>query len=189
MFGADDQERLLAIARRSLDARVRGLGEPLLDSGTPLDARRGAFVSIHRGRQLRGCLGRLDSNWAICRVIARLAQQLSDSDPRFDPVRIDELTQLHIEISILTPGCEVRAVGDIEIGRHGLIVEKGFHRGLLLPQVATQYGWDAAAFLEHTSLKAGLGRDEWRDGRVMSFEAQVFAEPGRDLKTPFSPEG
>jgi AmmeMemoRadiSam system protein A len=177
MFGPDDQQRLLAIARRSLEARVRRVPAPPLDSGGAIDARCGAFVSIHRGRQLRGCLGRLDSSWAVCRVVARLAQQVSDSDPRFDPVRIDELAHLHIEISVLTPEYELRAVGDIEIGRHGLIVEREGRRGLLLPQVAADHGWDVHTFLRHTSLKAGLPDDAWESGaRLFAFEAQVFRE-------------
>jgi len=176
MFGSDDQQRLLAVARRSLDARVRRAPDPPLDSGGALDERRGAFVSLHRGKQLRGCLGRLDSNWAVSRVVARLAQEVSDSDPRFDPVRPDELAHLHIEISVLTLQRELRAIEEIEIGRHGLIVEQGVHRGLLLPQVATEHGWDVPSFLEHASLKAGLPREGWRSARLSFFEAQVFAE-------------
>ena len=180
MFGSDDQQRLLAIARRSLDARVRRAPDPPIDSGGALDECRGAFVSIHRGRQLRGCLGRLDSNWAVCRVVARLAQEVTDSDPRFDPVRLEELGHLRIEISVLTPEYQVRAVEDIQVGRHGLIVEHGAQRGLLLPQVAVEHGWDAIAFLEHTSLKAGLARHAWRDACIKSFEAQVFGERSKD---------
>jgi AmmeMemoRadiSam system protein A len=180
MFGSDDQQRLLAIARRSLDARVRRAPDPPIDSGGALDERRGAFVSIHRGRQLRGCLGRLDSSWAVCRVVARLAQEVTDSDPRFDPVRLEELGHLRIEISVLAPEYRVRALEDIQVGRHGLIVEHGAQRGLLLPQVAVEHGWDAVAFLEHTSLKAGLARHGWRDACIKSFEAQVFGERPKD---------
>ena len=181
MFASDDQQRLLALARRCLDARVRGVPDPPLDTGGALDARRGAFVSIHRGRELRGCLGRVESSRAVCQVVARLARDVADSDPRFAPVTLDELARLHIEISVLTAPSELRRIEDIVIGRHGLIVEQGPHRGLLLPQVAVEYGWNAASFLDHTSLKAGLPRDAWRDARVMAFEAQVFSEsPSKD---------
>jgi uncharacterized protein len=179
MFHPEDQRRLLAIARRALDARVRRVPEPPLDSGGALDAQRGAFVSIHRARQLRGCLGRVEPTWAVCRVVAHLAQAVSDSDPRFDPVTLDELQHLHIEISVLTPEREVRSVEAIEVGRHGLIVERGHRRGLLLPQVAVEHGWDVPTFLQHTSLKAGLPGDAWQSGaRLFAFEAQVFGEAG-----------
>src|SRR5688572_7717910 len=156
MFAPDDQRRLLALARRWLVARVHRVPDPPLDSGGALDASRGAFVSIHSAGQLRGCLGRIESSRPVCRVVAQLAREVADSDPRFEPVAPHELTRLHIEISVLTAPSELRRIEDIVIGRHGLIVEQGPHRGLLLPQVAVEYGWNAASFLDHTSLKAGL---------------------------------
>jgi AmmeMemoRadiSam system protein A len=177
VFGVDDQRRLLAIARRALDARVRRTVRPPLDTGGAVDAPRGAFVSIHRQRALRGCLGRLEADWPVCRVVAHLGKAVSDSDPRFAPVTVDELGQLHIEISVLTPGREIHRIDEIAVGRHGLIVEDGRQRGLLLPQVAVEHGWQAQAFLQHTCLKAGLPREAWRSGaRVLVFEAQVFRE-------------
>jgi AmmeMemoRadiSam system protein A len=177
MFDADDQKRLLAIARRSLDARVRRAPAPAVDSGGALDVPRGAFVSIHRHRQLRGCLGRIESDLAVCRVVAHLARAVTDSDPRFQPVTVDEIDHLHIEISVLTPERHVRTLGEIEIGRHGLIVERGHRRGLLLPQVAVEHRWDAHTFVQQTAVKAGLAPDAWRSGaNVFAFEAQVFAE-------------
>ena len=167
MFEPDDQQRLLSIARRSLEARVRRVETPPPDGGGALDIPRGAFVSIHHGRQLRGCLGRLAADWAVCRVVAHLAGAVSDSDPRFEPVAPHELDSLQIEISVLTPARLVQRPDEIEVGRHGLIVERGHRRGLLLPQVATQYGWDVATFLRHTALKAGLAPDQWqRDARI-----------------------
>jgi AmmeMemoRadiSam system protein A len=109
--------------------------------------------------------------------VAHLAASVSDSDPRFEPIRPDELADLDIEISVLTPEREVASIGDIEVGRHGLIIEQGGRRGLLLPQVATEYGWDAAAFVSYTCVKAGLSADAWRRGaRILVFEAQVFGE-------------
>lgn len=179
MFDADDQQRLLAIARRSLDARVRRAPAPAIDSGGALDTPCGAFVSIHRGRNLRGCLGRLEADWAVCRVIAHLAQAVSDSDPRFAPVGVDEIDHLHIEVSVLAPEREVRALEDIEVGRHGLIVQRGHRRGLLLPQVAVEHRWDVQMFVRHTAVKAGLPPDAWPSGaRLFAFEAQVFGEAG-----------
>jgi AmmeMemoRadiSam system protein A len=181
VFEPIDQRRLLSIARQSLEARVRRAPEPSVDMAAPLDVPCGAFVSIHNGPQLRGCLGRVTADWPAARVIAHLAGAVSDSDPRFRPVSVGELGTLGIEISVLTPECETESPDEIEVGRHGLIVECGRRRGLLLPQVATQFGWDTATFLEHTCLKAGLPRDAWRrDARIYLFEAQVFAESDAD---------
>ena len=177
MFEPEDEQRLLAIARRSLEARVRRMETAPPDGGGALDVPRGAFVSIHRGAQLRGCLGRLEADQPLCRVVAHLAGAVSDSDPRFEPVAERELGHLQIEISVLMPARQVFAPDEIEIGRDGLIVECGRRRGLLLPQVATQYGWDVLTFLQHTALKAGLSGDQWQQGaKIYAFEARVFGE-------------
>ena len=151
--------------------------EPASETGGALDTPCGAFVSIHRLLELRGCLGRLEGDWPISRVVAHLGRAVADSDPRFPPVTIDELAALSIEISALGPEWTVRSIQDIEIGRHGVIVEHGRRRGLLLPQVATEHAWDVETFLHHACLKAGLAPDAWRNGaRVAVFEAQVFGE-------------
>src|SRR6187397_2731457 len=177
MFERDDRSRLLTIARRSLEARVRREPDPVHQSGGALDTPCGAFVSIHRGPDLRGCLGRLGDDWPIARVVAHLGRAVADSDPRFAPVTIEDLETLSIEVSALSPEREVHSVQDIEIGRHGLIIERGHRRGLLLPQVATEHGWNVETFLEHTCLKAGLPPDAWtHDARILIFEAEVFGE-------------
>jgi AmmeMemoRadiSam system protein A len=175
MFAHEHQQRLLTVARRSLEARVRRLPGPPSDVRAPLDQPRGAFVSIHCGDALRGCLGRLQADLAVGRVVAHLAEAVSDSDPRFQPVAADELTSLQIEISVLAPERPGHA-DEIEIGRHGVIVEYRGRRGLLLPQVAVEHGWDAHTFLTHTCRKAGLPPDAWRDASLYLFEAQVFSE-------------
>ena len=177
VFDRDDQRRLLSIARRALEARVRRESEPALDKRGALVRPCGAFVSIHRGHELRGCLGRLGNDWPIARVVAHLGRVVADSDPRFAPVTAEDLDTLSIEISALSPEREVRSVQDIEIGRHGLIIERGHRHGLLLPQVATEHGWDVDTFLEHTCLKAGLPSQAWKhDARILIFEAEVFGE-------------
>jgi AmmeMemoRadiSam system protein A len=176
MFAPEDQKRLLALARQSLEARVLRRRRPAPDTRPPLDAQRGAFVSLHRGAALRGCLGRIRADWAVGRVVSHLAEAVSDSDPRFEPVAACELVELVIEISVLTPE-RPGSAAEVEIGRHGLIVEQGSRHGLLLPQVAVEYRWDATTFLQHTCLKAGLPPDAWeRDARLFLFEAQVFGE-------------
>jgi AmmeMemoRadiSam system protein A len=176
MINEEDRRRLLTLARQALEARVRRQVPPRAQDGGVLDLPRGAFVTLHRHGALRGCLGRLEPQ-PLSDTVVHLAAVVSDSDPRFDPVRPDELKDIDIEISVLTPAREVASIDDIEVGRHGLIVEKGLYRGLLLPQVAVEQGWDVTTFVEHTCLKAGLPRDAWTQGaQVKIFEAEVFGE-------------
>jgi AmmeMemoRadiSam system protein A len=173
----DDRQRLLRFARRCLEARVQRQPPPPVERGGGLDAPMGAFVTIHTAGELRGCLGRLEADRPIAENVAHLAAVVSDSDPRFSPLGAAELVTTDIEISALTPEEEVRDIPEIEVGRHGLIVEQGHRRGLLLPQVATEHGWDRDTFLDHTCLKAGLPADAWRRGaRIFKFEAEVFGE-------------
>jgi AmmeMemoRadiSam system protein A len=176
LIAPDDREALLTLARRVLDARVRRQPLPDPPEGGVFDLPCGAFVTIHRDGALRGCLGSLELS-ALSETIAHLAAVVSDSDPRFEPVRLEEVDDIDIEISVLTPDREVATIDEIEIGRHGLIVEQGHRRGLLLPQVATEHGWSVMTFVEHTCLKAGLPRDAWKKGaRLKVFEAEVFGE-------------
>ena len=184
MFEPPDQQRLLTIARRALEARVRREREPVPDGGGALETISGAFVSIHHGLSLRGCLGRLEADWPIARVVAHLGRAVADSDPRFAPVGIEELEHLVIEISAVTPERDVQSIQEIEIGRHGLIIERGSRRGLLLPQVAAERDWDVETFLAHACLKAELPPTAWRhDARIMIFEAEVFGECAVDDRT------
>src|SRR4051812_3092396 len=113
-----DQQRLLRVARRALEARVRRQAAPPLEGGAGLDLPRGAFVTIHHRGELRGCLGRLDTEWPLLRTVAHLAAAVADSDPRFRPVSPGELADLTIEISVLTPEHDVASVEEIEVGRH-----------------------------------------------------------------------
>jgi AmmeMemoRadiSam system protein A len=178
----DDRQRLLRLARAALEARVRKLAPPAVDAGGALDWPCGAFVTIHARGDLRGCLGRLDVQARLAETVAHLAAVVSDSDPRFAPVAAAELTEISLEISVLTPEVEVHSIEQIDIGRHGLIIEQGHRRGLLLPQVASEHGWDREAFLAHACLKASLPPDAWRRGaRILVFEAQVFGETGSRL--------
>jgi uncharacterized protein len=154
VIGPDDRRRLLALARQTLEARVRRMPLPAPPDGGVFDLPCGAFVSIHKNGALRGCLGRLEP------------QPLSGND-------------IALEISVLTPERESRSIDEIEVGRLGLIVEQGYRRGLLLPQVPIEHHWDRATFLEHTCLKAGLPRNAWQHGaRLLVFEAEVFGEDG-----------
>lgn len=178
MLTPDDGGRLLRLARRCLEARVRREPPPAIERGGGLDHQMGAFVTIHTRGELRGCLGRLETDQSVADHVWHLAAMVSESDPRFTPLLAFELRETAIEISVLTPEREVRDVSEIDVGRHGLIVDDGRRRGLLLPQVATEQGWDRDTFIEHTCLKAGLPPDAWRLGaRIFTFEALIFREP------------
>ena len=177
MISEADQKLLLALAREALEARVAGDGPPDVVCTGPLALQCGVFVSIHRGDDLRGCIGHLTVDSPIGRTIAHLGGAVADRDPRFPPVTPDELPRLHIEISLLTPERPIASIDEIDVGRHGLIVERGRARGLLLPQVAIEQAWDRETFLDHTCIKAGLPCDAWRAGaRILVFEACVFSE-------------
>jgi len=177
MLSDADRRDLLALARRALAARVQRRPAVFAPPEGALTIPSGAFVSIHRHGDLRGCLGRITCDMPLARVVEHLAAIVADSDPRFDPVGPGELDDLDIEISVLTPEREVASLQEIEVGRHGLIVEQGSRRGLLLPQVATERSWTVRQFVEHTCLKAGLPPDAWQRGaKVMVFEAEVFGE-------------
>jgi len=177
MISSTDEKSLLSLARQALEARVAGDRPPQVVCIGPLALRCGAFVSIHNGDQLRGCLGRLSPSSPLGTTLVYLGAALADSDPRFPPVLPDELPLLQMEISLLTPERAVASIDEITVGQHGVIVEHGRSRGLLLPQVAPEFGWDRETFLEQACLKAGLPRDAWRTGaRILMFEARIFAE-------------
>ena len=179
MLTPESRRQLLRIAHEAFEARVRRA--PLAQRDASASAAcQPAFVTIFCRGELRGCLGRLSPDVSLPDLVADLAQEVADSDPRFDPVQPDELRDITLEISVLTPEREIREVSEIEVGRHGLIVEKGSRRGLLLPQVATEHGWDRDTFVAQACHKAGLASDAWRHGaRIFVFEAQVFGEADR----------
>jgi AmmeMemoRadiSam system protein A len=177
LLNETDQRQLLELARNALEARVRRERCPAAVWVGALALPRAAFVSIHRDGDLRGCLGRLRVDRPLGETVADLAGSVADSDPRFSPLLPSELPFVQIEISVLTPPHPIGSIAEIEVGRHGLIVERGSSRGLLLPQVATERSWTRETFLEQTCIKAGLPRDAWKDGAtVLAFEAQVFGE-------------
>ncbi len=177
-----DRQRLLCIARQAIVAHVGGLVHEVNEDGE-LAARRGAaFVTIYRQGELRGCIGHVEPDQLLTAVVARCAVAACSADPRFPPVVASELPRLDIELSLLGPLEPIAGPDDIAIGRHGLVVERGWRRGLLLPQVALEWEWDAHAFLAHTCRKAGLPRDAWSSGAtVWRFEAEVFREAEQRL--------
>jgi len=179
---------LLGLARRSVAARVTGgvrsrFSDPAAHGSenrdlTPLPSASGVFVTLKIAGQLRGCLGTLECRDLAADVV-RCAADAASEDPRFPPVTTTELPAVTIDVSVLGPlTCIDPHNGDaIVIGRDGLVVEQGTRRGLLLPQVAAERGWNREQFLDHTCVKAGFQRDAWRHGAtVYRFSAEVFGE-------------
>jgi AmmeMemoRadiSam system protein A len=139
----------------------------------------GAFVTLHdHGGDLRGCIGSVEAVAPLAQAVASSAINAAFRDPRFFPVTREELPNLHLEISVMSPIVPVHDVDEIEVGRDGLIVTRGSRAGLLLPQVATEYDWDRETFLSQTCVKAGLPPESWRGGgcRIERFSAEVFSE-------------
>ena len=176
MIDPSTRQRLLLLARSALHARVRRDPPPEVPSDLNVDAF-GVFVTIYHLGELRGCLGSLDCADRVVESVARLAAAVTHEDPRFAPLSLQELAETTLDLSVLTAPEPVDDHSTIEVGRHGLIVEQGVRRGLLLPQVAPEHGWDRETFLAHTCLKAGLPRLAWQQGAaVFRFEAEVFGE-------------
>lgn len=176
---ADEESYLLGLARRSVEASAGVRAEAPLDMTTDtLLEKRGAFVTLKIGGRLRGCIGMVEPRKPLKDTVAEMARAAAVGDPRFVPVGEDEIDSLDIEISVLTLLRRIRSRDEIVVGTHGLVVERGPHRGLLLPQVATEAEWDAETFLGYTCEKAGLPRNAWRDPetRIFVFSAQVFRE-------------
>ncbi|HEX7624403.1 MAG TPA: AmmeMemoRadiSam system protein A, partial [Anaeromyxobacteraceae bacterium] len=124
---------------------------------------RGAFVTLRVKGELRGCVGTLSPDGPLARTVQRMAAAAAAEDPRFRPVRPEELDDLDLTVSALGERRRMHDPAEIEVGRHGLVVQLGWQRGTLLPQVAVEEGWDALTFLERTCLKAGLPPQAWRD--------------------------
>ncbi|NLW51716.1 MAG: AmmeMemoRadiSam system protein B [Candidatus Brocadiaceae bacterium] len=177
----DDRRALLHLARTAIDQAVRERRLRPPEPAAPSEALRrpgAAFVTLTRDGQLRGCIGHVEADGPLCDCVARMAVLAALRDPRFRPVAPDELDELRIEISVLTPLTRLRDVADLRVGRDGLVVERRPARGLLLPQVASEHGWDAREFLRQTCAKAGLPEDAWQDADVTiyRFQAEVFSE-------------
>lgn len=174
----DDCRVLLDLARRAISSAV--IEKRILDFSpypSALTQPAGAFVTLHRDGQLRGCVGQAEACDPLGDAVARAAINAALHDSRFPAVEADEVRSLGIEISVLSPP-ESIAPETILPGRHGLLIVKGEHRGLLLPQVAAGRQWSWQHFLEETCAKAGLARDAWRDPatRVFAFTAEVFSD-------------
>jgi len=177
-LGPDERQGLLRLAREAM--RVHLESGKLLDpstSGPEEEWAGGVFVTLRQGRGLRGCIGWIRADAPLHRAVVRCAVASATADPRFEPVGPEELPGLSIEISLLSAPIPVDSPAEVRVGRDGLIVEKSGSRGLLLPQVAVEQGWDRETFLREVCRKAGLRPDDWMEGaRLQRFTAEVFGE-------------
>ena len=174
----EDQNALLQIAREAVQLYLSGsrLQFPRMNS-TILSQSLGVFVSLHRDKKLRGCIGTIYPAGPLYRNTAECAISAAVNDPRFVPLTRPELDAVTFEISVLSPLERVRQTEEIEVGKHGILIIKHQSRGLLLPQVASDQGWDRERFLSETCRKAGLKPDDWKEGAtIQRFTAQVFSE-------------
>jgi len=173
-----EKQQLLQLAREAITLFLREKKLPDYSPSSPrLWEKKGAFVTLRKKGHLRGCIGFIESNLPLYQTVIQAAIYAAVKDLRFQPVSLEELKEINIEISILSPLKKIRHPAQIQVGRHGLVIEKGNHKGLLLPQVATENGWDSLTFLQQVCLKAGLPPDAWRQGaHLYTFEALVFAE-------------
>ncbi|MBW7995440.1 MAG: AmmeMemoRadiSam system protein A [Candidatus Glassbacteria bacterium] len=178
-LSAEDKRFLLDVARTTMVSAVRDEEIPPFEPVSEVTGEyRGAFVTIMKRGQLRGCIGLIEGLKPLVETVREMAVAASLRDPRFNPVEPDELDELEIEISAMSPVRKVEDTAAIQVGRDGLIIRRGGMQGLLLPQVATQYGWDRETFLSQACRKAGLPPDAWKmDGTEIScFSAEVFGE-------------
>jgi len=175
-YSPEERAELLRIARGSIGAALGAEPFEVGEISEHLSEPRGAFTTLHNQGELRGCVGYIFPVRPLYRTVADTAASAALHDSRFPPVTADELPQLTIEISVLSLTQPI-ASEDIEIGRHGLLITYGSRRGLLLPQVPVEHGWDATTFLEQTCHKAGLPEDAWQHGATIEgFTAEIFSE-------------
>ncbi|KIH75791.1 hypothetical protein SAMN05660860_02927 [Geoalkalibacter ferrihydriticus] len=174
-----DKKILLKAARKAItDFVTTGSFEPEPREEKSLNRRNGCFVTIKQKGQLRGCIGNFQSERPLFKEIAEMAVASASKDPRFYPMKKEDLADFTLEISVLSPLKKIEEIEEIEIGRHGVYLEKGFYRGVLLPQVASEHGWDRNTFLKQTCIKAGLPTNAWQgdDTDIYIFNAQIFSE-------------
>jgi hypothetical protein len=176
-FSKEERNLLQQLAREAIEHRLLGKPKPSRRGETQrLTEKRGAFVTLKTGGKLRGCIGHIQPSKPLSQTVIDMAEAAAFQDPRFPPLTAKELTDLSLEISALTPLKKIDSITEIEVGKHGLFLERGFNSGLLLPQVASEYGWDRQTFLEQTCQKAGLPKEAWKDKKtkIYIFSAEVF---------------
>jgi len=170
----DEKRTLIEIARSSIASVLQNKTLPTLKfQSEALKRVSGVFVTLRIGEELRGCIGYIEPLFPLALATQEVAVKAAIEDPRFMPVTLPEMQNITIEISVLSPLSELHDVEKIEIGKHGLVIDAGYKRGLLLPQVATEYNWDRKQFLKQIALKAGLPPDAWKRSEVKLFTFTV----------------
>jgi uncharacterized protein len=185
MLNREQRKALLEIARQSIDDVLTGRKPAMNEEALDVELKRpsGSFVTLRtRDGELRGCIGSIHPVAPLCQAVSSSAINAAFRDPRFYPVTADEMNELVVEISVMGPIEPVKNTDEIMVGRDGLIVSNARSAGLLLPQVATEHGWDRETFLRQTCVKAGLAPDTWhRPGcRIEKFAAEVFGEDDQE---------
>ncbi|MBN2738958.1 MAG: AmmeMemoRadiSam system protein A [Spirochaetales bacterium] len=179
-FTITHKEKLILIktARLVIENHLFHKKQDLPETTETLKQDCGAFVTLHKKGSLRGCIGYVMAVKSLINTIKDVAVSAAFRDPRFPPLSADEYSEIDLEISVISPFEPVSSIEDIQVGKHGLMIRKAGYSGLLLPQVATEYGWDRETFLTHTCYKAGLSGDEWKskDTSIEMFTAIVFGE-------------
>jgi hypothetical protein len=173
-----EQRDLLKIARDTITGYVTSGKIPTIETASRgLNLESGCFVTIKQGGQLRGCIGNFVSDKPLYRLVQEMGVSAATRDPRFYPMKPQDLNDFELEISVLSPLERISSVDEIRVGTHGIYLVKNGSRGVLLPQVASEYGWDLETFLRHTCLKAGLPENAWKkDCEIYIFSALVFGE-------------
>jgi uncharacterized protein len=177
-LSTEDRKILLGLARDAITNCIRtGKLTSRESTSTALLGQQGCFVTIKQQGALRGCIGNFISDKPLHQLVQEMAVSAAIHDPRFYPMKEEDLANFDLEISVLSPLAKITSPEEVEVGRHGLYLEKNFSRGVLLPQVAQEHGWDRETFLNKTALKAGLKQDDWKEGAdIYVFTAEVFGE-------------
>ncbi len=176
----DDKRALLRIARQTITEYLAQQGVPSIDASALSPAVQmpcGAFVTLTKHRQLRGCIGRFEATEPLYKIVQEMAVAAATQDSRFEPVQSSELRDIDVEISVLTPMRRIQSIDEFELGKHGIYMKKGGHSGTFLPQVAKETGWSKEEFLGHCAEdKAGIGWSGWKDAELYVYDALVFGE-------------
>ncbi len=173
------KQTLLLLARETIAAHLAGRQLPPLPKAEGVFVEEaGAFVTLHKRGMLRGCIGNMVGRGPLVRTIQEMAIAAATEDSRFPSVTPNEVEEIDIEISVLSPMKKITDIGEIEVGKHGIMMSQGYRRGVLLPQVVTEQGWEREEFLVNTCYKAGLPPTAWKDPKttIEIFSAEVFGE-------------